>query len=83
MAHSGSGLQGFLMQLQESLSAADRCSAAMAGYHLIRGLGQECMLSTGPAVLGAYGPRRPRALRGSTRVPEKARRSSRPGDRKQ
>ncbi|XP_044600073.2 DNA-dependent protein kinase catalytic subunit [Equus asinus] len=51
MAHSGSGLQGFLMQLQESLSAADRCSAAMAGYHLIRGLGQECMLSTGPAVL--------------------------------
>ncbi|XP_058420517.1 DNA-dependent protein kinase catalytic subunit isoform X2 [Diceros bicornis minor] len=51
MADSGSGVQGFLMQLQESLSAADRCSAAMASYHLIRGLGQECVLSTRPAVL--------------------------------
>ncbi|KAM5211726.1 DNA-dependent protein kinase catalytic subunit isoform 1-T1 [Hipposideros larvatus] len=51
MADSRSGVQGSLLQLQESLSAADRCSAAMASYQLIRGLGQECVLSTDPAVL--------------------------------
>lgn len=57
MADSRSGVQGSLLQLQESLSAADRCSAAMASYQLIRGLGQECVLSTDPAVLGGYRPR--------------------------
>jgi len=51
MADSASGMRGSLLQLQESLSAGDRCSAAMASYQLIRGLGQECVLSTGPAVL--------------------------------
>ncbi|XP_048959928.1 DNA-dependent protein kinase catalytic subunit isoform X7 [Canis lupus dingo] len=51
MAESGSGARGSLLQLQESLSAGDRCSAAMASYQLIRGLGQECVLSSDPAVL--------------------------------
>lgn len=60
MADSRSGVQGSLLQLQESLSAADRCSAAMANYRLIRDVGQECVLNTDPAVLGGYraGPRR-------------------------
>lgn len=58
MAESGSGARGSLLQLQESLSAGDRCSAAMASYQLIRGLGQECVLSSDPAVLGAYRPGR-------------------------
>lgn len=61
MADSSSVVQASLLQLQESLSAADRCSAAMASYQLIRGLGQECLLSTGPTVLGEYG--RPAARR--------------------
>ncbi|XP_045311337.1 DNA-dependent protein kinase catalytic subunit isoform X1 [Leopardus geoffroyi] len=51
MADSGLGMQGSLLQLQKSLSAGDRCSAAMASYQLIRGLGQECVLSSGPSVL--------------------------------
>ncbi|XP_036089192.1 DNA-dependent protein kinase catalytic subunit [Rousettus aegyptiacus] len=51
MADSSSVVQASLLQLQESLSAADRCSAAMASYQLIRGLGQECILSTDPTVL--------------------------------
>nr|XP_055174250.1 DNA-dependent protein kinase catalytic subunit isoform X3 [Nyctereutes procyonoides] len=51
MADSGSRLRGSLLQLRESLSAGDRCSAAMASYQLIRGLGQECVLSSDPAVL--------------------------------
>ncbi|XP_029779032.1 DNA-dependent protein kinase catalytic subunit [Suricata suricatta] len=51
MADSGSGVQGSLLQLQKSLSVSDRCSAAVASYQLIRGLGQECVLSSGPAVL--------------------------------
>ncbi|XP_047579539.1 DNA-dependent protein kinase catalytic subunit isoform X1 [Lutra lutra] len=51
MADSASDVRGSLVQLQESLSAGDRCSAAMASYQLIRGLGQECVLSSGPAVL--------------------------------
>lgn len=54
MADSASGIRVSLLQLQESLSAGDRCSAAMASYQLIRGLGQECVLSSGPAVLGGY-----------------------------
>uniref|UniRef100_A0A8C0TFU1 DNA-dependent protein kinase catalytic subunit n=1 Tax=Canis lupus familiaris TaxID=9615 RepID=A0A8C0TFU1_CANLF len=55
MAESGSGARGSLLQLQESLSAGDRCSAAMASYQLIRGLGQECVLSSDPAVLEKIG----------------------------
>ncbi|XP_006170510.1 DNA-dependent protein kinase catalytic subunit [Tupaia chinensis] len=51
MAGSGSGVQDYLLQLQESLSATDLCGAAMVGYQLIRGLGQECLLSSGPAEL--------------------------------
>ncbi|XP_077622037.1 DNA-dependent protein kinase catalytic subunit [Crocuta crocuta] len=51
MADSGLGVQGSLQQLQKSLSAGDRCSAAMASYQLIRGLGQECVLSSGSSVL--------------------------------
>ncbi|GAB5583955.1 DNA-dependent protein kinase catalytic subunit isoform X1 [Prionailurus iriomotensis] len=51
MADSGLGVQGSLLQLQKSLSAGDRSSAAMASYQLIRGLGQECVLSSGPSVL--------------------------------
>ncbi|XP_054564392.1 DNA-dependent protein kinase catalytic subunit isoform X1 [Eptesicus fuscus] len=51
MADSAGGVQGSLLQLQESLSAADRCGAALASHQLIRGLGQECVLSAGPAVL--------------------------------
>uniref|UniRef100_A0A452TWI8 DNA-dependent protein kinase catalytic subunit n=1 Tax=Ursus maritimus TaxID=29073 RepID=A0A452TWI8_URSMA len=51
MADSASGMRASLLQLQESLSAGDRCSAAMASYQLIRGLGQECVLSSSPAVL--------------------------------
>ncbi|XP_022371315.1 DNA-dependent protein kinase catalytic subunit isoform X2 [Enhydra lutris kenyoni] len=51
MADSASDVRASLLQLQESLSAGDRCSAAMASYQLIRGLGQECVLSSGPAVL--------------------------------
>lgn len=58
MADSGLGVQGSLLQLQKSLSAGDRCSAAMASYQLIRGLGQECVLSSGPSVLGGYCPGR-------------------------
>lgn len=52
MADEGAGVRGWLLQLQEFLSAADRCSAAGASYQLIRGLGQECVLSTSSAVLG-------------------------------
>uniref|UniRef100_G1NU10 DNA-dependent protein kinase catalytic subunit n=1 Tax=Myotis lucifugus TaxID=59463 RepID=G1NU10_MYOLU len=51
MADPAGGVQGSLLQLQESLSAADRCGAALASHQLIRGLGQECVLSAGPAVL--------------------------------
>ncbi|XP_035886912.1 DNA-dependent protein kinase catalytic subunit-like [Phyllostomus discolor] len=51
MADSRSGVQGSLLQLQEFLSTADRYSAAVASHQLIRGLGQECVLSTSPAVL--------------------------------
>jgi hypothetical protein len=55
MAESRAGVRGPLMQLQESLSAADHQSAALASHQLIRGLGQECVLSASPAVLGGYG----------------------------
>uniref|UniRef100_A0A8D1F779 DNA-dependent protein kinase catalytic subunit n=1 Tax=Sus scrofa TaxID=9823 RepID=A0A8D1F779_PIG len=51
MADSGSGVRLSLLQLQESLSASDRCSAAVASCQLLRGLGQECVLSSGPALL--------------------------------
>uniref|UniRef100_A0A8C5VNI8 DNA-dependent protein kinase catalytic subunit n=1 Tax=Microcebus murinus TaxID=30608 RepID=A0A8C5VNI8_MICMU len=51
MAGSGAGVQGGLRQLQECLSSADPGGAASAGYQLIRGLGQQCVLSTSPAVL--------------------------------
>ncbi|XP_013375655.1 PREDICTED: DNA-dependent protein kinase catalytic subunit isoform X2 [Chinchilla lanigera] len=51
MADSGTGVRGSLLQLQEFLSTADHYSAATASYQLIRGLGQECVLSTSPAVL--------------------------------
>ncbi|MBZ3885751.1 DNA-dependent protein kinase catalytic subunit [Sciurus carolinensis] len=51
MADSGTVLQGYLLQLQESLSAVDHCSAALTSYQLMRSLGQECVLSTSPAVL--------------------------------
>ncbi|XP_037658373.1 DNA-dependent protein kinase catalytic subunit [Choloepus didactylus] len=51
MAAAGADVQGSLKKLQELLSANDRCGAAMAGYHLIRGLGQQCVLSASPAVL--------------------------------
>lgn len=54
MADPAGGVQGSLLQLQESLSAADRCGAALASHQLIRGLGQECLLSAGPAVQGGY-----------------------------
>uniref|UniRef100_A0A2K6EWI3 DNA-dependent protein kinase catalytic subunit n=1 Tax=Propithecus coquereli TaxID=379532 RepID=A0A2K6EWI3_PROCO len=51
MAGSGAGVQGGLRQLQECLSSAERGCAASAAYQLIRGLGQECVLSTSPTVL--------------------------------
>ncbi|KAM7075469.1 DNA-dependent protein kinase catalytic subunit isoform 1-T1 [Molossus nigricans] len=51
MAPPASGVRGSLQQLQQYLSAADRCGAAMASYQLIRCLGQECVVSAGPAVL--------------------------------
>ncbi|XP_017736835.1 PREDICTED: DNA-dependent protein kinase catalytic subunit isoform X2 [Rhinopithecus bieti] len=51
MAGSGAGVRCSLLRLQETLSAADRCGAALAGHQLIRGLGQECVLSSSPAVL--------------------------------
>ncbi|XP_004680100.1 PREDICTED: DNA-dependent protein kinase catalytic subunit [Condylura cristata] len=51
MASSDSGVRGSLLQLQTSLSAADRCSAATASCQLIRGLGQECVLCAGHAAL--------------------------------
>ncbi|XP_049710414.1 DNA-dependent protein kinase catalytic subunit isoform X1 [Elephas maximus indicus] len=51
MAAPGAGLQGSLQQLQECLSAVDRGTAAMAGYHLIRGLGLDCVLSASPTAL--------------------------------
>ncbi|XP_074175096.1 DNA-dependent protein kinase catalytic subunit isoform X2 [Rhinolophus sinicus] len=51
MAGLRSGVQGSLLQLLESLSAADRGSAAMASCRLIRDVGQECVLNTDPAVL--------------------------------
>ncbi|KAF4022262.1 hypothetical protein G4228_013963 [Cervus hanglu yarkandensis] len=54
MADSGSGVRGSLLQLQESLSAADRCGAAVASGQLLRGLGQECVLSSGPALLALH-----------------------------
>lgn len=54
MADPAVAVQSSLLQLQESLSAADRCGAALASHQLIRGLGQECVLSAGPAVLGGY-----------------------------
>lgn len=74
MADAGSGVRGTLLQLQESLSAADRCGAAMAGCQLLRGLGQECVLSSGPALLGGYGSglptaRSPAALAGPAWAP--------------
>nr|BAE43387.1 unnamed protein product [Mus musculus] len=50
MAEEGTGVRCWLLQLQEFLSAADRCSAAGASYQLIRSLGQECVLSTSSAV---------------------------------
>lgn len=58
MADPGTPVQGILLQLRDCLSSADRCGAAMAGSQLIRGLGQECVLSTSPAVLGGYQPGR-------------------------
>ncbi|XP_038201173.1 DNA-dependent protein kinase catalytic subunit [Arvicola amphibius] len=51
MADAGAGVRGWLLQLQEFVSAPDRCSAAGASYQLIHGLGQECVLSTSSAVL--------------------------------
>ncbi|XP_042110110.1 DNA-dependent protein kinase catalytic subunit [Ovis aries] len=54
MADSGSCVRGSLLQLQESLSAADRCGAAVASGQLLRGLGQECVLSSGPALLALH-----------------------------
>uniref|UniRef100_A0A2K6UN33 DNA-dependent protein kinase catalytic subunit n=1 Tax=Saimiri boliviensis boliviensis TaxID=39432 RepID=A0A2K6UN33_SAIBB len=51
MAGSGAGVRCSLLRLQETLSAADRCGAALAGHQLIRGLGQECVLSGSPALL--------------------------------
>ncbi|XP_008767155.1 DNA-dependent protein kinase catalytic subunit isoform X1 [Rattus norvegicus] len=50
MADPGAGLRCWLLQLQEFVSAADRYNAAGASYQLIRGLGQECVLSTCSAV---------------------------------
>lgn len=55
MADAGAGVRGWLQQLQEFVSAPDRCSAAGASYQLIHGLGQECVLSSSSAVLGGYG----------------------------
>lgn len=52
MADPGAGLRCWLLQLQEFVSAADRYNAAGASYQLIRGLGQECVLSTCSAVQG-------------------------------
>lgn len=66
MAGLRSGVQGSLLQLQESLSAADRGSAAMASYRLIRDVGQECVLSADPAVLGGYRAAPRRAGRGGS-----------------
>ncbi|XP_068381983.1 DNA-dependent protein kinase catalytic subunit isoform X2 [Eschrichtius robustus] len=54
MADAGSGVRVTLLQLQESLSAADRCGAAVASCQLLRGLGQECVLSSGPALLALH-----------------------------
>ncbi|XP_006204718.2 DNA-dependent protein kinase catalytic subunit isoform X2 [Vicugna pacos] len=51
MADVRSGVRDSLLQLQEFLSAADRSSAAVAGWQLLRGLGQECLLSSSPALL--------------------------------
>ncbi|XP_049981118.1 DNA-dependent protein kinase catalytic subunit [Alexandromys fortis] len=51
MADAGAGVRGWLQQLQEFVSAPDRCNAAGASYQLIHGLGQECVLSTSSAVL--------------------------------
>lgn len=70
MATPACGVRGSLLQLQQYLSAADRCGAAMASYQLIRGLGQECVLSAGPAVLGGYraGPAALRAVQGRVSV---------------
>ncbi|XP_010628625.1 DNA-dependent protein kinase catalytic subunit [Fukomys damarensis] len=51
MADSRSSVRGSLLQLQEFLSTADHYSAATSSYQLIRGLGQECVLSTSSAVL--------------------------------
>ncbi|XP_042541900.1 DNA-dependent protein kinase catalytic subunit [Dipodomys spectabilis] len=50
MADSRSGVRASLLQLQDYLSAADHGTAAVASYQLVRGLGQECVLSTSPAV---------------------------------
>lgn len=52
MADSSSGVRRSLQQLQEFLSVVDRGSAALASFQLLRGLGQECVLSSGPALLG-------------------------------
>ncbi|XP_057593505.1 DNA-dependent protein kinase catalytic subunit isoform X2 [Hippopotamus amphibius kiboko] len=54
MADAGSGVRRSLLQLQESLSAADRCGAAVASCQLLRGLGQECVLGSGPALLALH-----------------------------
>lgn len=57
MADAGAGMRRSLLQLQELVSAEDRCSAAGSAYQLIRALGQECVLSSASAVLGGYGSR--------------------------
>ncbi|XP_055968392.1 DNA-dependent protein kinase catalytic subunit [Sorex fumeus] len=40
-----------LLQLQECLSAPDRAASAVAAWQLARAVGQECVLSGGPALL--------------------------------
>uniref|UniRef100_A0A6I8P9D2 DNA-dependent protein kinase catalytic subunit n=1 Tax=Ornithorhynchus anatinus TaxID=9258 RepID=A0A6I8P9D2_ORNAN len=50
MAGSVPGPQGSLLRLQRFLEAEDAGVSAVAAYQLIRGLGQECVLSAGPAV---------------------------------
>lgn len=52
MADSGSALRGSLLQLQACSSAEDRCNSSLAGFQLIRSLGQECVLCSDSALLG-------------------------------
>ncbi|XP_004615434.2 DNA-dependent protein kinase catalytic subunit [Sorex araneus] len=40
-----------LLQLQECLSAPERSASALAAWQLVRAVGQECVLSSGPALL--------------------------------